>query len=473
MAPTVPIGGRGSRRVLVLTGDRVGPAMAGPAIRAWELARVLAGDGHRVVVATPWLDDTLPSGGEGITCVTGWGDSLRSLVAETDVVVGMTGVLHEHGWLADTKRRRANAADPLWVVADAYDPVLFEVLAGDGALGAAERSLRAQDASARMCDALWWVDLVLCATENQRHLLLGVLAAWGRIGPVAWDDDARLRSAVAVVPFGLPAEPPSVAAGDPHPLSGPGGPFATGDRILLWGGGLWDWLDPVTLVSAVARCADPTVKVFFMAGAHPTPSVPEMDMVAATRRAAAQQGLDEHGTGQVRFADDWIGYGERAGYLTDATIGVSLAPDHAESVFAYRTRVLDYLWASLPVLHSAPSGIHDDLAALIRAHDLGVVVVPGDVDGCVAAIGQLIRPDWYADARSRIAEVAQTLTWPTVSRPLRDFCTEPRTLLSEPPSSRPRPGASHTKRSIARRVWSSLRGSGAAPAVGDGVEVVG
>ena len=84
--------------MLVLTGDRVGPAMAGPAIRAWELARVLAGDGHRVVVATPWLDDTLPSGGEGITCVTGWGDSLRSLVAETDVVVGMTGVLHEHSW---------------------------------------------------------------------------------------------------------------------------------------------------------------------------------------------------------------------------------------------------------------------------------------------------------------------------------------------------------------------------------------
>jgi hypothetical protein len=31
-------------------------------------------------------------------------------------------VLHEHSWLADTKRRRANAADPLWVVADAYDP---------------------------------------------------------------------------------------------------------------------------------------------------------------------------------------------------------------------------------------------------------------------------------------------------------------------------------------------------------------
>ncbi|HET9692312.1 MAG TPA: hypothetical protein VFP61_14265, partial [Acidimicrobiales bacterium] len=38
--------------VVVLTFDPVGPAMAGPAIRAWNLARALAGDGHEVVLAS-------------------------------------------------------------------------------------------------------------------------------------------------------------------------------------------------------------------------------------------------------------------------------------------------------------------------------------------------------------------------------------------------------------------------------------
>jgi len=38
-------------KVLVLTDDRVGPVMAGSALRAWELARVLLSAGHDVVVA--------------------------------------------------------------------------------------------------------------------------------------------------------------------------------------------------------------------------------------------------------------------------------------------------------------------------------------------------------------------------------------------------------------------------------------
>ncbi len=38
-------------RVLVLTDDLVGPSMAGSALRAWELARVLLGAGHEVVLS--------------------------------------------------------------------------------------------------------------------------------------------------------------------------------------------------------------------------------------------------------------------------------------------------------------------------------------------------------------------------------------------------------------------------------------
>jgi len=38
-------------RVLVLTDDLVGPVMAGSALRAWELARIILGAGHEVVIS--------------------------------------------------------------------------------------------------------------------------------------------------------------------------------------------------------------------------------------------------------------------------------------------------------------------------------------------------------------------------------------------------------------------------------------
>ena len=162
------------RRVLVLTADRVGPVMAGPAIRAVELARVLAADGHDVTLATAWAPDD--GHDAGVEVVHLWGDDLRPLAADVDVVVAMTGVLHDHPWLADL-RAAAGRGGRLHVVADAYDPVLFEVLAGFTVTPEPERSERIADASRRMCGALRWADLVLCATSAQRHLLLGVLAA--------------------------------------------------------------------------------------------------------------------------------------------------------------------------------------------------------------------------------------------------------------------------------------------------------
>lgn len=443
----------------MLTADRVGPSMAGPAIRASELAGVLAADGHDVVLAAPWVDGDEPeqsvtpgtsdssstpdSSGTGVRRVQAWGDALRPLAANADVVVAMTGVLFEFPWLADLR------ASGVHIVADAYDPVLFEVLAGHASTPEPERSNRIADSARRMCDPLAWADLVLCATSSQRHLLLGVLAAQGRLGAAAYDDDPRLASVVAEVPFGLPASPPTPPAAGTGPLRGPQGPFDDTDTILLWGGGLWDWLDPVTLVHAVAACDDPSVKVFFMAGDHPTPTVPTMAMAHRARAAAAAAGLDAAGTGQVVFADRWVPYDERAGYLCDADVGVSLAPDHVETTFAYRTRVLDYLWASLPVLCSAG----DDLADLVDRHQLGIVVPAGDVEAVAGAIGGVGEAGWYDVVRSRVASMATTVTWPTVAGPLRAFCREPRTLLPDPPT----PSLTPVTPGVTRRVLSGVR----------------
>ncbi|MFM9022136.1 MAG: hypothetical protein ACKOK7_00035, partial [Solirubrobacterales bacterium] len=49
---------------------------------------------------------------------------------------------------------------------------------------------------------------VMCASEAQRDLWLGMMAALDRVPLEAYDRDPSLRSFIDVVPFGVPAEPP-------------------------------------------------------------------------------------------------------------------------------------------------------------------------------------------------------------------------------------------------------------------------
>ena len=135
--------------------------------------------------------------------------------------------------------------------------------------------------------------------------------------------------------------------------------IADGDEVVFWGGGIYDWFDPLTLVHAVARLRE----------RHPR-SVSSSRVVAIrtrrwgrprwTRRARAL--ADELGlTGTHVFFDEWTDYDERANSLLDADIAVSTHLDHVETRYSFRTRILDYFWAGLPVVATAG----DALAELV------------------------------------------------------------------------------------------------------------
>jgi glycosyltransferase involved in cell wall biosynthesis len=331
---------------------------------------------------------------------------LEPLVDRADVVVAMSALLHNHAWIA---------GHDVMVVADAYDPAVFEVLGWFASAPLVEQDERFLDSLAQMVEPLRFADAVLCASERQRHLVLGMLTALGRVNPRTHAADAAFDRTVAVVPFGLPDEPPQA---DARPLRGAGKPFGDDDVVLLWGGGIYEWLDPVTLVEGVAMVADPRVKVFFAGGSHPTPEVPDMPMAETVRRRAAELGLLD---GRVVFADGWIPYRERGAYLLDADIGVSLHRRTIETTFAFRTRILDYLWAALPMLCADGDGFAD----LVRDRGLGVVVTPGDPASVAAAIDTLSVPETAARCRDALRDTASQFTWPVVARPLVEICRQP------------------------------------------------
>lgn len=142
-------------------------------------------------------------------------------------------------------------------------------------------------------------------------------------------------------------------------------------------------------------------------------------MSFAARKLAKDLGL----TGKhVFFNEKWVDYDDRANYLLDADIGVSCHLDHLETSFSFRTRMLDYLWAGLPMV--ATRG--DVFSDLIETNELGLTVEAGDVDGLAAALARVFDDAEFAkNCKENLAALAPDYRWSQVLRPLVDFCRSP------------------------------------------------
>jgi glycosyltransferase involved in cell wall biosynthesis len=402
--------------VLVLSPEPVAERMAGPAIRATELARVLAAE-HDVTLAAP-APSRAPEGVRLLEAGYGQLDVLLAAAPRHDVVVAQE--------LPPTLLARL-ARRPVRIVLDLYNPVVMEVLEAVAARpGRAQRRIQSLIAS-RSLAQLAVADFVVCASERQRDLWLGGMALSGLIELAAYRRDPNLRSLVEVVPFGIPAEPPRPAATSPLRAAFPA--IGPEDRVLLWAGGLWGWLDPETAIRATAVLERTHLVV--MGTGRPGPARTGQEPFAERALALAQrEGLEGE---CVHFNPGWVPYAERGAWLLDADLGVTAHHDHLEARYSFRTRVLDYLWAGLPVV--ATRG--DTMAALVEREGLGRTAAPGDVEGFAMACHELLDDAAaYAAARKRIAGLSADLRWEQTARPLIEWCSRVHDIPPREPDRR-------------------------------------
>ncbi len=394
-----------SRRVVVATGDVLGAQMAGPAIRAWHFARALSAE-HDVELVTSASCTRPAEAGFGVRHI----DSVDDLVGRTDVWVVQGSILHDFPAI-----ERSAAA----VVVDLYDPYHLGNLEMSRERSHRDRLARVHNATAVLNNAMRRGDFFLAASDQQRRFWIGALAALGRVNPLVYDEDVTLRALIDIAPFGVDARPP---VHDKPVLRGVVPGIGLNDKLLLWGGGLYNWFDPQTLVRAVDRTRQhrDDVRLVFLGGRHPNPAVPAMRTANETRDLADRLGL----TGRsVFFNDGWVPYDERGAYLLEADIGVSTHLDHVETEFSFRTRILDYLWAGLPVV--ATGG--DVFSDLLTNHGAGLTVPAGDIDALASALLALLDDDARrvgCAAASR--ELAESFRWDRVVAPLLTFCRDPR-----------------------------------------------
>jgi len=424
-----------SPRVAVVTGDDLATTLAGPGIRAWNMAGALAsqeGGGHDVVLATTGRA-ALHHSQADVRSVADEA-AARELVTWCDVLVFQGLLLDHHPFVAD--------AD-VPIVVDLYDPFHLEQLERTRRQPAT-RDQVVREVTAIVGEQLLRGDFFLCASERQRDFWVGHLAALGRVNARTYDADPSLDALLAVAPFGVPADPP---------LPGPsikGGVPGVGadDRLVLWAGGVYDWLDPLTVVRAVdrARRQRDDVRLLFLGMGHPGEG--ESAMAQQVRDLAGELGL----TGaHVFFNDAWVPYDERARWLLSADVGVSAHLRHVEAAYAFRTRILDYLWAGVPVVTTEG----DTLSDAVATRGAGLAVAPGDDAAMAAALLRVLDDASLASASATNARaLAAELTWPRVLEPLATFCRAPRRApdLADPVLG-PQLAAARREQGQLRRGW--------------------
>ncbi len=393
---------RRATEVLVISNDGLGEKMSGPAIRAFELAKALAGTAHVTVAVPEPTDVTAPNVS---TAAYTDAESLVRLAEAADVTVVQGYTLHRVPGLARV---------PTLLVVDLYDPWIFENIELHNGEPYGDRAL--QGDVAVLNELLDTGDFFICASERQRDYWLGMLAARDRLTLGHYGLDPNLRKLIDVVPFGLPERAPRHQQ---QVLKGVHPKIGKDDLVVLWGGGTWDWFDPVSTIEAFGLVVKevPNAKLYFLGFQLSSPNVKEMHTAKVAQAKVEELGLQD----SVVFGD-WAPYELREAYLLEADVAVTAARDLAETRLSFRTRVLDYLWAGLPVV--ATEG--DVLADLVRDEKVGLVVPPEDWRGMAAALARLLgSPLLRAEASANARRVAERFRWRQSVEPLRQVVLRP------------------------------------------------
>jgi glycosyltransferase involved in cell wall biosynthesis len=395
------------RSVLVVTEDRVGKMLGGAAIRAYEIARALT-DVADVTLAAPGTEPSGLAPARHVPYRLEDPRRLRGLFRDADAVIMRPPNPLVAGWLRASKTR---------IVYDICDPLPLNILEAQASSPRERQLLWQTVALDHFLDALHAGHHFICSGTRQRDLYLGALLASRLIHPAAYAADPSFRTFLERVPFGIPSE-------DPQRMDGAGpraclSALGEDAQIVLWNGGIWNWLDPVTAVEATVKAAErcPRVRLVFMfaRGGDGPEQRAERDAREVAQRLGALDRL-------VFFNKSDIPYRERATWLLDADCVISTHFDHLEAGFSFRTRLLDCFWAGVPAV--CTSG--DEVSERIEACDGGVTVPFGDAEAVADGLVEVLERG-RESYRERLLAGGADMVWPTVVEPLRRIVQLPGT----------------------------------------------
>lgn len=391
-------------KILLYSLAVVGKTMAGPAIRYWEFAHSLSKH-HEVILLVPNESD-LTSDRFAIIKKTA---DYRKYFKQVDAIITMV-VSHSMALAA-----KMNGVK---LILDAYDPLPFELFEIYKESKMSFRQKMQNQVTDVFNFSFRMADFIICANENQLDLWTGLLLSLKKISPDIYDRDSSLKNKIRIVPFGLSAKPPIKEGIGPKALFN----LKSTDKIILWGGGIWNWFDPLTLIKAIDLISKSRsdIHLIFMGVKAPSESEKEiMSMPAKAYRLAEDlKLLNQH----VFFNPGWIPYEQRTSFLLEADIGISIHFDHLETRYSFRTRLLDYIWAGLPIINTEG----DSFSRFINQRKIGLTVPYENVESLARAILSLIdNPEAVAEIKKNMVKVQQEFYWDEIVKPIEGMIVSP------------------------------------------------
>jgi glycosyltransferase involved in cell wall biosynthesis len=226
--------------------------------------------------------------------------------------------------------------------------------------------------------------LFLCANEPQKDFYRGVLAAVGRINPVTYNDDL-----IIIAPYGVYRDEPEAKEKPISKLIGDENKYLK----VLWFGGIYPWFDVRNLADAVKQVNKTIPAKLIVVGAK-NPFNKHPDFIARYDEFIKYVSTKE--MQQYVVVQDWIDFNDRADWYLDADVVVVFNKEGEENKLAWRTRLVDFMWADLPVLTNGGDPLGEimlDANAAVRMESL-------EPDGISEAIVKILGKD-----RSKIAEL--------------------------------------------------------------------
>lgn len=391
-------------KICIISYDVIGKNMAGPGIRFYEFAKILS-NYLDVTLLTPNKIDIDTEGFKTRQYKIDNYKSLQRHIENSDIILIQGHILYYFPFLKNFKGK---------IIVDLYNPFNLESLEMFKDSNMEERIRIDKNNLNILKFQLTIGDFFICASEKQRDYWIGMLNAVGRINPYSYDSDSTLRNLIDIVPSGIPSEPPlrsNLSIMDVIPN------IKEEDIIILWGGGIWNWLDPITAIKALWEItrSRKDIKLVFMGIKHPDPKLPEMKKCIEAIKLSRELDLYEKDV----FFNEWAPYKLRQTFLLGSDVGLSIHHERIETEFSYRTRVMDYIWARLPVITTEG----DSIAKMVKVENIGEVVKYEDTHQLARVMESIVTNKSLKEIyRKNLNKIAPGFYWENVTRPLVKYC---------------------------------------------------
>lgn len=390
--------GKDKKKVLIISHDKIGSAMAGPGIRYHYMAEVLSKDFN--VTVGFFSPDYLPETGFPRAYEVKHVDAHRFEPGFSghDIVIAR--------WLSDAMIYYCNQ-NRIFMVFDLYVPGPVETLAGSLYSG---KEVKPEDdfsynKSLEMDNKFFENgDLFLFSNPRQLDFWTGYAFGGGAISLSGYPK-RPIYDRFIFAPMGI-----DIAKKVKHSqnvIKGVIPGIDKNDKVLLWTGGIWNHFDGQVLMRAMKLLQNQRsdIKLFFLGTQHPNPDVPEMKESFKTRELSEKLGLTNK---TVFFNDGWVKYEDRINYLLEADAAVNTHKKSVETEFSHRTRVLDHFLAGLPTVSTEGDYLSDEF---IKTFNLGVVVPPDDEQALQKAILDQLEPENIKKAKVNIQKERKLFDW--------------------------------------------------------------